>query len=108
MDVHMAARICAAAHGGQILVSRTTRDLLAAERVGSVGFRELGQHRLKDLPYPEWLFQLVAPGLHDRFPPVRSLERPTNLPLAATPMVGRGLQLTEVCVPYSAQTTFGC
>jgi predicted ATPase/class 3 adenylate cyclase len=97
MDVHMAARICAAAHGGQILVSRTTRDLLAAELVGSVGFRELGQHRLKDLPYPEWLFQLVAPGLQDRFPPVRSLERPTNLPLAATPMVGRGQQLTEVC-----------
>jgi predicted ATPase/class 3 adenylate cyclase len=97
LDVHTAARICAAAHGGQILVSQSTRDLLAGDLVGGVGFRELGRHRLKDLPHPELLFQLVASGLPERFPPVRSLERPTNLPLAATPMVGRERQLTDVC-----------
>jgi predicted ATPase/class 3 adenylate cyclase len=97
LDVHTAARICAAAHGGQILVSQSTHDLLAADLVGGVGFRELGRHRLKDLPHPEPLFQLVVPGLPERFPPVRSLERPANLPLAATPMVGRERQLRDVC-----------
>jgi predicted ATPase/class 3 adenylate cyclase len=97
LDVHTAARICAAGHGGQILVSQSTHDLLAAGLVRGVGFRELGRHRLKDLPHPEQLFQLVAPGLPERFPPVRSLERPTNLPLTATPMVGRDRQLRDVC-----------
>jgi predicted ATPase/class 3 adenylate cyclase len=102
LDVHTAARICAAAHGGQILVSQSTHGLLAADLMRGIGFRKLGHHRLKDLPHPELLFQLVAPGLSERFPPVRSLERPTSLPLAATPMVGRERQLTDVCALLSS------
>jgi class 3 adenylate cyclase len=64
MDVHRAARIMAAAHGGQVVVSQTTRDLL-----GEDGLRDLGDHRLKDLTAPVRLYQLG-----DReFPPLRSL-----------------------------------
>ena len=79
MDVHRAARIAAAGHGGQVLVSQSTRDL-----VGGDGLRDLGDHRLKDLQAPERLFQLG----HARFPPLRTLNN-SNLPLPATPLVGR-------------------
>jgi predicted ATPase/class 3 adenylate cyclase len=88
LDVHRAARICAAAHGGQVLLSQTTRDLADAEA------RDLGEHRLKDLTQPQPLYQLLAPGLEAQFPPLRTLEnRPTNLPSQATPLVGRGAEL---------------
>jgi predicted ATPase len=84
LDVHRAARICAAAHGGQVLLSQSTRELTDVET------RDLGEHRLKDLTQPQRLHQLVAPGLDMEFPPLRSLEnRPTNLPAQATPLVGR-------------------
>jgi len=85
IDVHRAARICAAAHGGQVVLSQTTRDLADADA------RDLGEHRLKDLTQPQRLYELVAPGLATDFPPLRTLEnRPTNLPAQATPLVGRG------------------
>ena len=88
LDVHRAARICAAAHGGQVLLSQTTRDLANVET------RDLGEHRLKDLTHPQRLHQLVAPGLETRFPPLRTLEnRPTNLPAQTTPFVGRAGEL---------------
>jgi WD40 repeat protein/class 3 adenylate cyclase len=71
IDVHRAARIAAAAHGGQVLVSKRTRELVAdgAASIGSL--RELGAHRLKDLPGQERLFQLVIPGLPSSFRPPR-------------------------------------
>ena len=85
LDVHRAARICAAAHGGQIVLSQTTRDLVDVEA------RDLGEHRLKDLTQPQPLYQLLAPGLETEFVPLRTLEnRPTNLPAQTTPLVGRG------------------
>src|SRR3954454_16222967 len=87
LDVHRAARICAAAHGGQILLSQTTRDLT------DVDTRDLGEHRLKDLTQPQRLHQLVAPGLEPQFPPLKTLEnRPTNLPSQTTPLVGRRVE----------------
>ncbi len=86
IDVHRAARIAAAGHGGQVLLSRSTRDLVAAEDV-----RDLGEHRLKDLSAPERLFQLGD----ERFPPLKSLRR-TNLPVPATPFIGRTRELEEV------------
>lgn len=85
LDVHKAARICAAAHGGQVLVSQATRDL-----VGD-GLRALGEYRLKDLTAPERLFQL---GGSD-FPPVRTL-RATNLPVQPGPLLGRREELAEL------------
>jgi predicted ATPase/class 3 adenylate cyclase len=87
IDVHRAARIAAVAHGSQILVSETTRGLLDAH----AGLRDLGQHRLKDLAEAERLYQL---GEGD-FPPLRTLDA-TNLPVAASPLVGREHELEEL------------
>ncbi|HEU5279356.1 MAG TPA: adenylate/guanylate cyclase domain-containing protein [Gaiellaceae bacterium] len=86
IDVHRAARIAAVGHGGQILVSQSTRDL-----VGGDGLRDLGVHRLKDLTAPERIYQL---GDYD-FPPLKSLSR-SNLPVAATPLIGRLSELSEL------------
>ena len=84
MDVHRAARVMAVAHGGQVLLTEQAASALGA----SVEVRDLGYHRLKDLPAPEHLFQLLAPGLRTEFPPLRSLNR-SNLPTPANPLVGR-------------------
>jgi class 3 adenylate cyclase len=72
--VHRGARIMAAAHGGQVVVSQTTHDLLADEETDSDGFRlrDLGPQRLKDFDRPVRLYQVTAEGLQDRFPPVRT------------------------------------
>ena len=87
LDVHRAARIAAAGHGGQVLVSQTSRDLLD----GHVDLSDLGQHRLKDLTAAQRIFQL---GEGD-FPPLKSLNR-TNLPVAANVLVGRDQELEEL------------
>jgi class 3 adenylate cyclase len=87
IDVHRAARIAAAAHGGQVVISQTTRDLLD----GDSDLRDLGAHRLKDLTAPERLYQL---GYHE-FPPLRTLDA-TNLPVTATPLLGREQELGEL------------
>ena len=87
------ARICSAAHGGQVLVSGATRD--AAEPGPGQALRDLGHHRLKDLDRPEHLFQLVAAGLAEDFPPPRSLPTPSNLPAVPTSFVGREAELAE-------------
>lgn len=84
-DVHRAARIAAAAHGGQVLLSQATADL------AGVGVRDLGVHRLKDLSAPERLFQL---GTGD-FPPLRTLHE-TNLPVPATPFLGREQEVDRI------------
>jgi predicted ATPase/class 3 adenylate cyclase len=86
IDVHRAARIAAAGHGGQILVSQATRDLVGADRL-----RDLGVHRLKDLAAPERLYQLDD----DEFPPLKSVDQ-TNLPVQPTPFVGRERELAEL------------
>jgi len=96
VGVHRGARVCSAAHGGQVLVSHATHELLAGEDTG-FAFANLGEHRLKDLTEPQPLFQLVVPGLPERFPPIRTLEnRPTNLPVQPTPLVGREREVAEV------------
>src|SRR5215831_16489278 len=72
LAVHAAARICAAAHGGQILVSDATTRAVGASALAGVRFRALGSHQLRGLPEPVPLFQLEAPDLSARFPPPRS------------------------------------
>jgi len=73
LAVHTAARVCAAGHGGQIVLSSAAvRALESAMPVG-IAIRELGAHRLQGLPDPEPLFQLEAPGLPASFPPPRAL-----------------------------------
>jgi len=86
IDVHRAARIAAVGHGGQILVSQSTRDL-----VGGDGLQDLGAHRLKDLTAPERIYQLGD----EEFPPLKSLSR-SNLPVAAMPLIGRTHELAEL------------
>ena len=84
-DVHYAARLAAAAHGRQVLVSAATRQLIDAP------LQDLGEHRLKDFPEPRRLFHLVLDGATaDRFPPPRTLEVVrTNLPPAPDRLIGR-------------------
>jgi predicted ATPase len=91
LDVHRGARIGAAGHGGQVLLSRATRDLLSPE----VNVRDLGEHRLKDLPEPEWLFQLLARELETEFPPLKTLNN-SNLPAQVTSLIGRERELDEL------------
>jgi DNA-binding NarL/FixJ family response regulator/class 3 adenylate cyclase len=72
LDVHRVARICSAGHGGQVLVSQTTRNLLEAGQVPEAEFQDLGEHELRGLPRPERIFQLLAPDLPAEFPPLRT------------------------------------
>jgi predicted ATPase/class 3 adenylate cyclase len=96
LDVHRAARICAAGHGGQILISQATRNLVESAPPDGTTLRDLGEHRLKDLLRAEHLFQLVVPGLPADFPPLRTLDiRPNNLPIQLTTFIGREREVTE-------------
>ncbi len=96
LDVHRAVRICAAGHGGQILLSQTTRDLTEADLPEDVGLRDLGNHRLKDLRRPERIFQVVAADLQSTFPPLLTLDvLPNNLPVQLTTLVGREREIAE-------------
>jgi predicted ATPase/class 3 adenylate cyclase len=95
LDVHRAARLSAAAHGGQVVVSDATRALTMAALPVGVALRDLGEHRLKDLPAPERVWQLVIDGLDSDFPPLRALS-PTNLPAERTSFVGREREIERV------------
>jgi predicted ATPase/class 3 adenylate cyclase len=89
LDVHRAARIAAAAHGGQVVLSDAARLLVASRLPAGVSVRDLGSHRLKDLQAPERIYQLVAAGLAERFAPLKSLGAATSLPVPPTALVGR-------------------
>jgi predicted ATPase len=95
IDVHRAARIAAAAHGGQIVLSEATRGLLESD----TAVRDLGEHRLKDLIGAERLYQLDDGD----FPPLRTLDA-TNLPIAASPLVGRENEIGELVTLLSNGT----
>jgi predicted ATPase/class 3 adenylate cyclase len=84
IDVHRGARIAGAGHGGQVVLSQTTRDLLNED----VEVKDLGEHRLKDLSAPQKLYQLGGADL----PPLKTLHR-ANLPVQSTPLVGREREL---------------
>jgi predicted ATPase/class 3 adenylate cyclase len=93
LDVHRAARVMAAGHGGQILVSNAARRQLD----DTWPLADLGEHRLKDLLQPERLFQLNVPGLRSEFPPVKTLgNRPTNLPAQPNALIGREKELQDI------------
>ena len=90
LTVHEVARISAAGHGGQVLASGATRELAADARLPSVELIDVGEHRLKDVPHPMRLYQLVAEGLPDHFPPLQTLgSRTDNLPTQLTTFVDR-------------------
>ena len=96
LDVHRAARIAAAGHGGQVLLSATTRSLTEDVLPAGVTSRDLGEHRLKDLSRPERIFQLVIGGLPADFPALKTLDAtPNNLPVLPTSFVGRAHEVAE-------------
>ena len=88
LTLHRAARVAAAGHGGQVLVSGASSGLVGD--VDGLTLRDLGEYRLKDLDRPERIAQLVGPGLQDTFPALRTLDlAPNNLPTQLTTFVGR-------------------
>jgi predicted ATPase/class 3 adenylate cyclase len=95
IDVVIAARICAAAHGEQAVVSQATRDVSGEAPVADGSYRPLGRHRLKDVPAAVQLFQLVAPGLREDFPPLETLTA-ASLPALHHRLVGREDALARV------------
>ena len=99
LDVHRSARIAAVAHGGQIVVSAATVELLRDSLPAGGSMKDLGLHRLKDLGRPEQLFQLEADGLPTAFPPLESLDSPmlrNNLPAQVSSFIGRDAEVAEV------------
>ncbi|HLX35494.1 MAG TPA: tetratricopeptide repeat protein [Candidatus Limnocylindrales bacterium] len=96
LDINRAARIAAAANGGQVVVSEAVRGLIGSSLPDGVTLRSLGSHRLKDIGEPQPLYQVVGPDLGTEFPPLRSLDaRPNNLPTQLTSFVGRETELAE-------------
>lgn len=94
--VNRTARLRSIGHGGQILVSQVTHDLVADHPPSRVSFKALGTHRLKDLARPEQVFQVMHADLSYDFPPLRSLDAlPNNLPAQRTAFIGRTKELAE-------------
>ncbi|HEX9440978.1 MAG TPA: AAA family ATPase, partial [Roseiflexaceae bacterium] len=95
------ARILNAGHGGQILISLATTELVRDHLPPEVALRDLGTHRLKDLTRPEQIFQLMVADLPSEFPPLHTLERwRTNLPVQPTPLIGRDREVAAVCATF--------
>jgi predicted ATPase/class 3 adenylate cyclase len=96
-DVSRAARLMAIAHGGQIVCSPATADLVGAHLPAGVALVDLGVHRLRDLSEPLRVFEVVGDGLPSRFPPLQSLDAfPGNLPLQVSSFIGRDIELARV------------
>jgi predicted ATPase/class 3 adenylate cyclase len=97
LDVHRAARIMSAAHGGQILISSATRTLVERSLSNGVELRDLGEHRLRDLSAPERLSQAMIDDLQTDFPPLRTLApSANNLPTQTSTLVGREAELSAL------------
>src|SRR5205823_6291809 len=95
--INRAARLRDVGHGGQVLLSRVTADLVGDHLPPSTSLLDVGAHRLRDLNRPEQLFQLVHPDLRREFPPLRSLDSmPHNLPVQLSTFVGRTAELAEL------------
>jgi hypothetical protein len=97
LDVVRAARIAAAGHGGQILLSAAAAELARHDLPDGIALRDLGAHRLKDLQQAEHVYQVVLPDLPADFPPLRALDaRPHNLPVQPSPLLGREQELAAL------------
>ena len=95
--LNRAARLLSAGHGGQVLLSLSTQELVRDQLPLGAELRDLGVRRLKDLFGPEHVFQLTAPGLPASFPPLKTLDvRQNNLPIQPTPLLGREREVAEI------------
>ena len=98
LDVHYAARIMKAGHGGQVLLSQTTRDLVEHDLPEGVSLQSLGEHRLKDVERHGHLFQLDIAGLPAGFPPLTTLDAHiNNLPAQTMPLIDREKEMARIC-----------
>src|SRR5919112_246210 len=96
--VNRVARLLSAGHGGQVLLSLPTQELVRDQLPVGTSLMDLGERRLKDLFRPERVFQLLATGLPSEFPPLKTLEAyRNNLPLQPTPLIGREKEVVKVC-----------
>ena len=96
IDVNRAARVAAAGHGGQVLLTEATATLARPELGDGVSFRDMGDFRLKDIANPEHLYQLVISGCAADFPPLRTLDRTaTFLPPQPSTFIGRAREIAE-------------
>ena len=94
--INRCARVKAAAHGGQVLLTKATRDLVGGRLGGGFGLKRLGEFRLRDLAEPELLYQLTHADLPAEFPPLRTVaERAGNLPLPVSSFIGRARELEQ-------------
>jgi predicted ATPase/class 3 adenylate cyclase len=94
--INRCARVRGAAHGGQVLVTKATRDLVLPYLSGDLGFADLGEHRLRDISEPERIYQLTHPDLPGEFGPISALDRQLdNLPAQVTSFIGRGDELAQ-------------
>ncbi len=100
LDVHRAARVMSAGHGGQVLLSQQTAELVDGELPAAITLLDLGEHRLKDLTVPQKLYQALADGLPAKFPLLKSLAEwapyIVSLPTPPTPLLGRERELAEL------------
>jgi class 3 adenylate cyclase len=94
--INRCARVKAAAHGGQVLLTKATRDLVAGRLGTGLGLKRLGEFRLRDLVAPELIFQLTHADLPADFPPIHTVsERTGNLPLQVSSFIGRARELEQ-------------
>ena len=97
-QVNRVARLLATGHGGQVLLSSSTQELVRDQLPTNSHLRDLGEKHLKDLARPERIFQFAAPDLPSEFPPLRTLDSyANNLPLQATPLIGREREIEAAC-----------
>jgi hypothetical protein len=96
IEVHRAARIAAAADGGQVVLSEATAALVREALPDGTGLRDLGEHRLKDFDRSERIFQLDVAGLDTDFPALKRLFRPSRLPVPVGSFVGRDAEVDVV------------
>lgn len=97
LDVHFAARLMSAAHGGQVILSQTTQELVAHNLPEGVSLRDVGSYHLKDFHGPKRLFQVIAAGLPADFPPLKTLDvRLNNLSVQLTSLIGREREVARV------------
>jgi class 3 adenylate cyclase len=100
--INRCARVRAAGHGGQVLLTKATQDLVAGRLGSGFGLTELGEFRLRDLAAPELIFQLTHPDLPVDFPPIGTVaERTGNLPLQLSSFIGRARELEQTTAALS-------
>jgi predicted ATPase/class 3 adenylate cyclase len=97
VDLNRVARIAAAGHGGQVLVSDSARRAAEADLGSELRLNDLGHHRLRDLVEPEQIYQVMATGLREEFPAIRTIDtRPKHLPAQLTSFIGRDKELSDI------------